>query len=305
MSSMRLHVCRFLTIGLLVISGTTTHAQDEKKVSAGEDRSVQTKDGWIVQLTYWPSPEEKDAPVVVLLHGDRQERVVWKPMAAMLIEEGFAVISVDLRKHGGTKPPENASVRVKSARLSKIDFQAMIAQDMEAVKKFIYDEHQAGRLNMRKLAVVASEMSTAIAVNFAARDWLKKPYDDAPTLDRKTPRGQDVQAIVLLSPVETLSGVPTIDATRFLRKTGMAGLLMFGQKDSKRKRAATKIYTQLGGEQQDADAQRLYLQGYDGKLAGLDLLYRQPEARPLVLAFLKKHVLNIEAEWRNRKSRLN
>ena len=90
---------------------------------------------------------------------------------------------------------------------------------------------------MRKLALVGSDMSTVLAMNYAQLDWTKKPFDDAPTLATRTPRGQDVQAIVLLSPMESLSGLSVIAPIRFLKPTGIAALLMYGSGSSERKTA--------------------------------------------------------------------
>ena len=76
----------------------------------------------------------------------------------------------------------------------------MVDSDLEAVKKFIQKEHQSKKLNMRKAAIVGAGFSVAVAAVFAAADWNKEPYDDAPSDDMKTPRGQDVRVLVFLSP---------------------------------------------------------------------------------------------------------
>ena len=284
----------------------TAQAQDDDKKLEGVPGVVTTADGWDIHYTYWESPMGKEAPVVILLHGKGQTRRVWKalPLAKDLAKEQYAVIAVDLRKHGESKPPETAPVRARSPKLTKFDYEAMIRADLEAIKKFIYREHQAQRLNMRKLGVVATDMSTAIALNWAWLDWLKKPYDDAPTLAAKTPRGQDVQALVLVSPVESLSGVGTIQATRFLRATGISAMLLYSNKNSSEKRTGTKLFTQLGGEQQDKENIRLRQYGFDMKLSGTDLIARHPQIAPAIKVFLKEHVRSHDAPWKNRESRL-
>ncbi len=290
------------------LSTNVTLSQDDAKQKAeGVPGVVTAADGWDIHYTYWESPMGKEAPVVILLHGKGQARLIWKvlPLAKELAKKQFAVIAVDLRKHGESKAPENASVQAKSAKLSKFDYEGMILGDLEAVKKFIYAEHQEKRLNMRKLGVVAIDMSAAIALNWAQYDWSKKPFDDAPTLAARTPRGQDVQALVLVSPVDSLSGVGTIKATRFLRATGISILLMSSKKVSSDTRTAAKMYSQLGGSQQDQKNKRIYNIGSDIKLTGSNLLARQPQLQAGIQKFLEDHVMKHVAPWKDRESRLS
>lgn len=290
---------------LAILTTSVTYAQAVKQKDPVPG-VVTTADGWDIHYTYWESPMGKEAPVVILLHGKGQARLVWKalPLAEDLAKEQYAVVSVDLRKHGQSKAPETASRQAQSDRITKIDYAGMIQGDLEAIKKFIYAEHQAQRLNMRKIGIVATDMSTAIALNWAAYDWAKKPFDDAPVASARTPRGQDVQAMILVSPVESLSGLGTIDSTRFLRTTGVSTLILYSNKTSSEKRTASKMYSQLGGEQQDPENKRIYSYGFDLKLSGTNLIARQPQLQPAIKKFLADHVRAHKAPWEDRQSRL-
>lgn len=292
-----------LLAGLAAFAPAPTRAQDDP--TKGEAQTAVTKDGWTVHFTYWNAHEDQDTPVVVLVHGRNENRLVWtaKQTAPFLSTKGYAVIAVDLRKHGETMADENAPAAARSSRITKFDYAAMIGMDLEAIKKFIYQEHQDKKLNMRKLALVGSDMSTVLVMNYALLDWNKKPYDDAPTVETRTPRGQDVRAVVLLSPMESLSGLSVITPVRALRTTGMAALIMYGSSSSG-KRTATKIYQQLGGDQQDEETQRLYQQQFEIKLQGTGLLGQNVGTENLLLGFLKKHVMDLEIPWKDRKSRL-
>jgi pimeloyl-ACP methyl ester carboxylesterase len=295
-----------LAITVYGFATTTAVSQDDDKQKAeGVPGVVAAADGWDIHYTYWESPMGKEAPVVILLHGKGQARLIWKalPLARELAKKQFAVIAVDLRKHGESKAPANAPVQAKSDKLTKDDYVGM-GLDLEAIKKFIYSEHQAQRLNMRKLGVVATDMSTVIALNWASLDWLKKPFDDAPTLAARTPRGQDVQALVLVSSEDSLSGVGTIDSTRFLRSTGISVLLISSDKVSSEKRTSAKMYSQLGGAQQDEADKRLFNIGSDLKLSGTNLLARQPQLQAGIQKFLEDHVMGHVDPWRDRESRL-
>jgi pimeloyl-ACP methyl ester carboxylesterase len=288
--------------------GTTAAVSqdDAKQKEAGVPGVVTTADRWDIHYTYWESPMGKEAPVIILLHGKGQARLVWKalPLARELAKKQFAVIAVDLRKHGESKAPETASVQARNDKLSKADYTGMVLGDLEAIKKFIYAEHQAQRLNMRKLGVVSTDMSTAIALNWAQYDWSKKPFDDAPVASARTPRGQDVQALVLVSPVDTLSGLGTIKATRALRTTGISTLLFSSKKVSSENRTAAKMFSQLGGKQQNQDEKRIFNIGSDIKLSGTNLLARQPQLQAGAQKFLEDHVMKHVAPWKDRESRL-
>ncbi|NQV27346.1 MAG: alpha/beta fold hydrolase [Rhodopirellula sp.] len=293
---------------LVVLSSSTpiALAQNDATKVDGVPGVVTTTDGWDIHYTYWESPMGKEAPVVILLHGTGQARLVWNalPLAKELAKAQFAVIAVDLRKHGESKASEGASIQARSSKLTKNDYTGMVDGDLEAIKKFIYSEHQAQRLNMRKLGLVAVDMSTVIALNWTALDWLKKPFDDAPTLAAKTPRGQDVQSVVLVSPVDSLSGLGTIDSTRFIRATGISVLLLSSKKTSSENRTAAKMYTQLGGTQQDEENKRIYNIGSDIKLSGTNLLAAQPQLQAGIQKFLEDHVMKHVAPWQDRESRL-
>src|SRR5579872_1221355 len=124
---------------------TATSAQESKI----EQRVLQTDDDWQIYITYLPSmvpekdPTAKETPVVVLLHGDKENRLVWegmKGLAPHLQSQGYAVIAVDLRKHGqstnvarvaGDSPSGGRSG--DGANLQGADYEAMVTEDMEAV----------------------------------------------------------------------------------------------------------------------------------------------------------------------------
>ncbi len=299
---------------LLIVTASSLAAIGQDKADGPQEKTVQTQDGWTIHFSYWESTMGQDAPVVILLHGDKTTRVQWKAsgLPDLLAKEQYAVIAVDLRKHGDSQPPEDAPPKLKSDKLTKFDYEAMVAGDLEAVKKFIYEEHQAKRLNMRKIGIVATEFSTPIAVAWAAMDWAKKPYDDAPTLDAKTPRGQDVQALALISPQDSVTGISTIQPLRLLRATSISALMLTGDMNVRDARTVQKMYQGFGGDQQDKENPRFYMTTLEKiKLSGLDLLtkYRDPQGRPTamiaMLSFLHKHVFEHKADWKDRESRLN
>jgi pimeloyl-ACP methyl ester carboxylesterase len=299
-------------------SPQTLRAQTQE--GARIERVLPTSDDWQIYITYYPTFAQKESiarnsPVVILLHGDKENRLVWegeKGLAPRLQREGFAVITVDLRKHGqstnvgrasGDSPAGGKST--EGTNLQSADYGNMVDQDLEAVKKFIYEQHQTKRLNMNKIGIVAAETSAAIAVCFAANDWKKEPFDDAASEDMKTPRGQDVRALVLLSPPQKAKGVLFSEALAEVRNPdyNVAFLTLYGKlnrPDTQAINTHKKLFAST-----KANKDRIYLVGYKTNLRGTDLLGKGIDAESTICEFLKLHLKDLkDSEWRDRQSRL-
>ena len=333
---------------LVVLSlGTRLLAQDKKdKEKQVEDRTILSPgDGWPLKLTYYRSAGGKESPVVILLHMKGESRLTWTApngFAEQLHGKGFAVIALDMRKHGQSKPgaedddPAKPAAKKSSpgSELKPIDYPLMV-RDLEGVKKLIFEEHQNEKLNMRKTAIVAPTMSAAIAITFAAADWQKAPYDDAANVASRTPRGQDVQAMVFLSPETTLPGVPAHQVVSHLRGTPMSALVMVGGADKEDKEQAKKLFQQLGGDpakteapkkkaetkkggkeaekesekasEKKGDERLFYLPLKNVKLRGTDLLGKNLITEEAMSDFLSDHLKALKGpayEWRDRQSPL-
>src|SRR5579872_2700641 len=182
---------RFLAVIAALCGGfafgpVTAARADQKEAPAPESRTLTTDDNVSLHITYYGSTLEKEAAVVVLLHQKDGNRFVWQGekdgLAKRLQDAGFAVITVDLRQHGeskigGAAGLGNANQGKKKGKkeagidLKPVEYELMVEQDMEAVKEFIFTEHQAGRLNMNKMAIVGAEMGASIAAAYAVFDW--------------------------------------------------------------------------------------------------------------------------------------
>ncbi|RIK77971.1 MAG: hypothetical protein DCC67_12070 [Planctomycetota bacterium] len=201
--------------------------------------SLTTKDNVQLRITYYPSNAGVQAVPVVMLHDFNETRAVFDPLARALqhprTPEGGpakvasrAVVTVDLRGHGESKTgvaPDGSPVELDAARFQAADFQAMVALDMEAVRAFLLDENDAGKLNLNKLCVLGSGMGANVAVLFAANDWAMPPL-----AVRK--QGQDVKALVLLSPRWRERGLYLKDAFAFPPvQRNISYLLAYGIED--------------------------------------------------------------------------
>jgi pimeloyl-ACP methyl ester carboxylesterase len=295
----------FLVVwGILAVTACSPVSAQSGSVT--EDRPLRTRDGWPIQITYFKSPAGRESPVVVLLHMEGGNRQVWKTFGQKLQSEGFAAISVDLRKHGESQPSGGgAPASKRRPGLNAADYQNMVSQDLEAVKRFIFDEHQNENLNMRKMAIIAAEMSAPVAINYAILDWNKKPHDDAPTPAARTPRGQDVRALVLLSPQDRVPGVNTGRAMPVLRNPqfGISFLIGVGSKDGLDKGEAKKLHSQLTTV--EGNDKRMHFVEYPYNFRGTDMLGKNIRTEDHVLFFLNEHLKKLPDPWVNRRSRLS
>lgn len=272
-----------------------------------EDKTLTTKDGIAVRITYFPSSLGTQAPCVIMLPGKKGNRRIWNTtLAEPLQQAGYAVVTVDLRGHGETAlvPGVNAGnagvKKAETATPKPRDYQAMIVGDLEAVKKFLFDEHQAGHLNMNKTAIIGADFSAVVAMVYAEADWAKTPYDDAPTPATRTPRGQDIRALVLLSPDGTVSGLNASNAANALRTLRIPVMIGIGKGDNQDRGAAKKLFEQLTIDKRDD----VYKEEYDGKYRGTDLIGKKLKVESNILVFLDKHLKKLPGEWQDRRSRL-
>ncbi len=282
-------------------------------LKAPRDVTFQTKDRVNLVGTYWESSAGEESPVVVLLHDEGDNRRRWggkDGIAANLQKAGYAVISVDLRGHGDSaadaaqnQPKSRTRKGRKGPKLKPRDYTNMVLFDMEAVKDFLYDEHQARRLNMNKTGIVGPGMGAAVAVNFAANDWLKKPHPDGP-VGEQTPRGQDVRALFLLSPKKVV-GLPypaplgTLSTPDFK----VAFFVGTGASDKRIVKDAKRIYDIYNKFGRHKD--RAFRMEFPGALQGAELFSRKElKAGEVTENFFKEFLMTLPPSWRNRQSKL-
>lgn len=303
---------RVMAVAILMLTlSPLSFAQNE---SGKENRTLTTKDGWPIHITYYESGRGKESPVIILLPGvegndKSMTRKVWDGAASALQKDGFAVVTVDLRKHGDSVPLDGEGQPDKKAvRLLPSDYALMATQDLEAVKDFLVGEHQKEKLNIRKLGVAAAGSSCLVASAFTAADWAKKPWPDAPTLAMRTPKGQDVRAVMMLSPKSTVKG---LNATTLMRAVGdpakgIAVHIYFNPSDRAEKSSADKLYRFLKLKE-DPDEARKSIEGPPDKQYSAEGLL-QGRAREVmeknIKEFFDKFVKQREDQWKTRTSRL-
>jgi pimeloyl-ACP methyl ester carboxylesterase len=302
-------------------SASLAGAQPSRPAPPSEVISLLTRDGVQLKGTYYPSPlratpRAKQVTPVVLLHDYKSTRAIFAPMVQRLLSPGeeqadrpsFAVITFDLRGHGdSTKQitPDGFQYELDAAKLDRAGLVAMASLDMEAVRSFLVAKNDAGELNLNKLCLVGAGMGANVAANWAAQDWA------APALAIGK-QGQDVKALVLISPRWSYKGLSMQGPMRFRAlMQNTAWLLIYGEEEAKVKtdvRRITKQLERFHPQPADADAgppRRLSTVAWPSKLQGDTLLSRvgQPLDDPLI-KFLVEHVAQHEYPWLSRLNRL-
>jgi len=169
--------------------------------------SLTTADGVALRMMYFPSDKGKEAVPVILLHEWQGQASPYAAIVKALWDAGCAVVVPEFRGHGGSKEQEIAGRKREFdiSRMGKADVMNMITGDLEAVKKFLVEENNAQRLNLNALTLVGVREGAILASHWAIRD-LNFPSVGA------LKQGQDVKAMVLISPEKIIKGV-SLDET--------------------------------------------------------------------------------------------
>lgn len=311
---MRLNRIVILFVSVLAVFAGQLDAFGQA-AGAGEERTLQTADGWPIRITYYESTAGKEAPVVVLFPGVEgfeasRTRKVWEGVAKKLHADKYAVVLADLRKHGDSLPPtESDDERSRLTRLTQADYSLMVTQDLEAIKAFLVEEHQREKLNIRKLGLGSAGSGCLVAAAFAANDWLKKPWPDAPVLALRTPRGQDVRAILMLSPEATVRGLDSTGPIREIATPvrGIAVHIYYNPSNRSEKRAAERLFRPLDLRNNDPQEARMLIPGPPDEVYSAEGLLQDKAGEVMetkILEFFNKFVKDRPEPWKTRTSRL-
>jgi pimeloyl-ACP methyl ester carboxylesterase len=221
---------RFAAVLCAALGGWSPHVEAQTpraaRIPSPESYSLTTKDGVQIGITYYGSNAGPQAVPVILLHDFNETRAVFEPLARLLqnppadlqqdlppgaAPQPRAVVTVDLRGHGQSKTAFDADglpAELDASRFQLPDFEDMVLYDLEAVRSFLVERNDAGELNLNKLCIVGAGMGANVALNYAARDWA------IPNLMARK-QGQDVKALVLLSPTRMFHGLSSIEPLKF------------------------------------------------------------------------------------------
>ena len=266
---------------------------------------LQTRDGVLLKATFYPGTKGKKTVPVVILHEWKAKRSDYKELALFLQSKGHAVIVPDLRGHGDSTQLRRGQERPQVLSALKIktrDIEMMIREDMEAVKRFLRDQNNAGELNIEKLCIVGVEMGAVVAANWALDDWR---WPELPTYKQ----GQDVKALLLISPEMTVKGVSMAQAIDDARLQGnLSIMLMVGQKDRKALEATEKLENKLArfhpepAEGESKDKKTLYVVKLDTTLQGAKLVNQtELKADRIIAGFIDLRLVDQSFPWSERR----
>lgn len=236
----------------LAVIGALKCAAAENALHIPEPQNVtlDAADGVVLACTYYKggfvqnlttkevtAMSGKEVVPIIMLHGWNGKRTEYDYTARLLQQFGHAVIVPDLRGHGEslTQKVGGRPVAFNRDRMGRAGVESMIL-DVEAVRKFLLEKNDAQELNLEMLCVVGADFGGALAINWAAGDWSRQQL---PAFKQ----GNDVKAIVLLSPVQSFKGVTVNQALQHpVVRSSLGVLIICGEEDSKNTKDAKAIY---------------------------------------------------------------
>ncbi len=232
-----------------------------------EEVTFTTKDGVHLVASFYPSRAGKDAVPVMLVHGFEGSRVDFHFLAQSLQAADFAVLVPDLRGHGGSKTVAGSDEKLEPKRLNQAQLRAMVTHDLERCKRFLLEKHNAGELNIDKLCLVGAEFGAIVAINWAVMDW------SWPVLATGK-QGQDVKAMVLLSPQIRFAGIP-LDCADALKHPSVAREIavytIIGGQRGESRREAQKVQTLLAQMRRGSQEESAFYREVETSLQGTRL----------------------------------
>jgi dienelactone hydrolase len=288
-------------------------AEDDKTKPQAVD--LETSDGVLIAATYFPPVRaDKNTPVVILLHDYGEKQSVFWPsssdndLAFALQDKGYAVLTFDFRGHGHSKSRVGAAAAAPAQKgaqaAGRLDFNELrkpehfrsLLNDIEAAKRFLVRRNNAGEINVAKLGVVGCELGASLAVLWSFNDWQYVPQPGFNT----TKQGQDVMALVLISPQYNYKGVVIDKELRWLQSRVPMQVIV-GKKDPKAFSEADKMYKAAkAARPMEADARLTEL---DVKLQGSKLLNpdHELEVHNEIATFLDATIKKKPAKWEARE----
>lgn len=290
-------------------------AKEAEKPLPPEDVSLETADGVNLAATYYPSKKGKEATPVLLLHDDQKDvatRKVYAELALYLQSKGCACLALDLRGFGGSNSTASGK-KISEKDVNKLSLTAMASSfgkgggDLETAKTFLLAKNNLGELNVNKLVVVAAGMSAAVAMNWAGLDWAW------PSLPGRPKQGQDVKALVLLSPLWSYKGysIEAVINNSVPVQRQLSYMICVGDRKASAKevKEANQVYDRLKPFHPEPDANKpeevrdkkdLFFDAYKTEFQGTRLLGKNLGIEARIERFIELRATSRAYPWSDR-----
>ena len=289
--------------------GKSSKGEDEGPPEP-EDITRETKDGVGLHFTYYPGTLGKKAVPVIMLHGWGGQGSDYESLALRLQAAGHAAATVDLRGFGRSTTYQTPAgdVRDLDPETFRAKELASMVYDVETVRKFLLEKNNEGELNIEALCIIGADFSTIVAMNWARYNW-QQPVLPAYKL------GQDVKAMVLLSPTTSFKGLTNREALSHpVVKSQLSTMIAAGNEDPKVFAEAKRLHSSLQAfhpkVSNDPAEQKAKLDLFfvtpDTKLQGTQLLGAGLPVANNVLGFINLRLIAKldDFQWQDRQNPL-
>lgn len=241
-------------IGMVIGLGSNPVAAQNNQNDAPpapEQLALETKDGVQLTATWYAGVNRKDSIPIIMLHDWEGNRNQYSGLATYLQSLGHSVIVPDLRGHGDSMRVRGRDMTLDREKFNRTAIAAM-GEDIEACKRFLMEKNNKGELNIEFLTVVAAGESSVLAVTWAIKDW------SWPVVGGRK-QGQDVKALVLLSPEKTFKGLSlnTVMRSDLLGGGGprppLSIMVAVGARNSRSAREAKTMYNNFQKKRPELD----------------------------------------------------
>lgn len=282
-------------LSALVVCATAMGQRTGSKSKEPEDPrlkarpvTLKTKDGMELRAFYFPSEKKKEAPAVLLVHEWQGQASPYVKLVLALNKAGCAVLVPDYRGHGGSREYVNQrgeKAELDPAQMSRRDVEAIVGLDLEKAKGFLKDENNDGYLNLNALVVIGVREGCVLGMQWAKRDW------GFPSVGR-IKQGQDVKALVLISPEKQVKGLSAESALTDINLVRLPMMIVAGT-DSPEAAEARRIANRVEGVKKRigrGEASGFDLQMVDTALSGPSLVNDVASVVPAIVKFVTSEV---------------
>lgn len=201
-----------------------------------EDITLTTRDGVSLRCTFYSAAEAKETVPFILVHdwgksrGELHAVALWMQQSLKL-----TVIVPDLRGHGDSLQIQGLDEPIDLEKFKGRAVDSMVL-DIEACKSFLLKQNNEGKLNIEQLGILGTGFGASLALKWSVQDWSVR---NLPTFKQ----GQDVKAMILVSPTRSFRGTTISQELKSLPILGnISTLTIVGRENSRSMSDAQRIH---------------------------------------------------------------